>query len=87
MWSWLTSNWGWITKNFGEDKSYDLYPRHAGRIFATNEWLDKYNDFFLPMKKEISLKRNIEIGVQEITSRIKWRKRDTKKLETWNISD
>jgi aminopeptidase N len=83
MWKWLVSNWTWIAKNFGDDKSYDHFPRHAGRIFATEKWLKEYNDFFGPMKNEVSLKRNIEIGVHEITSRILWRKRDTIKLEKW----
>jgi aminopeptidase N len=85
-WSWFTKNWVWIVENFGSDKSFDNYPRFAGRVFGTEAWLAKYNEFFEPLKSEIALKRNIEIGAQEITARIAWRKRDEKSLDNWLAS-
>jgi aminopeptidase N len=82
-WKWLTSNWKWIEKNFGSDKSYDNYPRYSASAFSTNDWLKEYKAFFGPLKKEPSLTRNIELGTEEIKTRIAWQKRDGKKLVTW----
>lgn len=82
-WNWLTKNWNWIEENFGTDKSYDNYPRFAGRVFSSQKWLDKYNGFFEPLKSEVSLKRNIEIGAEEIKTRIAWRIRDEQALKDW----
>jgi len=82
-WAWFTKNWPWIEENFGSDKSFDNYPRYAGRVFSTQKWLDTYNEFFEPLKVEISLKRNIEVGFEEISSRIAWRIRDEQALKDW----
>lgn len=82
-WNWFVSNWQWIEENFGSDKSYDHYPRYAGRVFSTQKWLDKYNDFFEPLKSEVSLKRNIELGAKEIESRIRWSERDGEQFSDW----
>lgn len=82
-WNWFTNNWTWIEENFGSDKSYDHYPRYAGRVFSTQAWLDKYIAFFEPLKSEVSLKRNIELGVEEISARITWRQRDEQALKDW----
>lgn len=82
-WNWFLSNWKWIERNFSSDKSYDHYPRYAGRVFSTQKWLDKYIAFFEPLKTEVSLKRNIEIGVEDIQSRITWRNRDEAQFAKW----
>jgi aminopeptidase N len=82
-WNWFTNNWTWIEENFGSDKSYDNYPRYAGRVFSTQKWLDKYIAFFEPLKTEVSLKRNIELGIEEIGARIVWRERDEQALKDW----
>lgn len=82
-WNWFTANWSWIEENFGSDKSYDHYPRYAGRVFSTQKWLNKYIAFFEPLKAEVSLRRNIEIGIEEISSRITWRERDEQALKRW----
>ncbi|MFO0882476.1 MAG: M1 family metallopeptidase [Candidatus Saccharimonadales bacterium] len=82
-WNWFTKNWPWIVENFGSDKSFDNYPRFAGRVFGTEAWLTKYNTFFEPLKSEIALRRNIEIGAEEIKARIAWKQRDEQALEQW----
>ena len=82
-WNWFVKNWPWIVEHFGTDKSFDGYPRYIGRIFSTKQELDKYVMFFEPLKSEIALKRNIEIGSQEISDRIAWRERDEKALTDW----
>lgn len=82
-WDWLTSNWHWIEENFASDKSYDNYPRYAASVFSTNEWQKAYVDFFTPQMKVTALKRNIELGIEEIAGRVDWRERDEALLVTW----
>ncbi|MCB9839886.1 M1 family metallopeptidase [Candidatus Nomurabacteria bacterium] len=82
-WKWLTSNWAWIEKMFASDKSYDNYPRYAASTFNNAEWLERYQQFFGPMKKIVALKRNIVLGELEIKNRIKWASRDQQKLIDW----
>lgn len=82
-WKWLTRNWSWIEKSFASDKSYDNYPRYAASTFNNQEWLEKYQQFFGPKKNIVALKRNIKLGELEIKNRIKWAKRDQKKLVKW----
>lgn len=82
-WNWFTKNWPWIEQNFGSDKSFDLYPRYAGRVFTSQKWLDKYIEFFEPLKSEIALRRNIEIGVEEIRARVDWCNRDESHMKAW----
>lgn len=82
-WRWLTSNWGWIEKSFASDKSYDNLPRYSAGAFATDEWLKEYKAFFGPKKKIPALTRNIVMGEADIKAKIKWTKRDHKKLVKW----
>ena len=79
MWEWLTKNWdGWIHETFGSDKSYDMLPRYAASAFGVQEELDKYKAFFLPYTKDVSIKRAIEVGVEDIQARVLWHDRDAK---------
>lgn len=82
-WEWMTSNWAWIEENFASDKSYDNYPRYAASVFSTIEWQKAYTDFFTPQLEVTALKRNIELGVEEISGRVAWRERDEMKLVNW----
>lgn len=75
-WQWILEEWPWIESNFGNDKSYDNYPRYAASIFATQEWLERYRTFFEPMIDEPALSRVIEVGIVDIASRAAWRDRD-----------
>jgi aminopeptidase N len=82
-WEWMTSNWSWIEENFASDKSYDNYPRYSASVFSTSEWQKAYTDFFSPQLEVTALKRNIELGIEEISSRVAWRERDEAKLVIW----
>lgn len=82
-WNWLTSNWEWIETNFASDKSYDHYPRYAASVFSTKKWQKAYAAFFEPLKDEPALKRNIDLGLEEISARVSWRVRDERKLARW----
>ena len=85
-WRWLTTNWEWITKVFAQDKSYDNYPRYAGAIFSTDEWLAAYQTHFQPLATIPSLARNIDLGTKDIQAKIAWRQRDQQRVEDWLIT-
>ncbi len=75
-WQWMVTNWDWIEKTFGSDKSYDNYPRYAGAVLGTDEWLERYKSFFEPMMTQPALERTIRMGLTDIASRASWRARD-----------
>lgn len=75
-WNWMETEWPWIEKTYSNDKSYDYMPRYAASVCNTEEWAQKYREFFEPKADQIVLKRNILIGIEEIQNRISWLKRD-----------
>ena len=70
VFDWLTSNWEKVKKMSG-DKSLDYYPTYIARLARTTDELNKYQDFFGPMRNDLSLKRAISIGENEIKARIR----------------
>ena len=70
MWQWGRDNWHWMEETFGGDKSYDAFPRYVAVCLTTNEQLQEYKDFFVPLMDQIALKRNIELGIVELSSKI-----------------
>lgn len=68
--SWLTDNWELIRKT-GGDKTLSDYPMLISRVARTDEELKKFIDFFGPMKDDPALARAVQIGENEIKSRIK----------------
>lgn len=72
-WQWLVKNWGWVETKYGNDKSFDSFPRYAANAFSRADDLEKYKEFFEPKKSEAALTRIIELGIAEIEGRIKWR--------------
>jgi aminopeptidase N len=80
-WEWMVSNWDWIVETYSNDKSYDMLPRYAATACNTEKQAKRYSDFFLPKTNEVPLKRNIEIGVEEISSRVTWLDRDVKSVQ------
>jgi len=75
-WDWLRNEWPWIEKTFGDDKSYDYFPRYAASAFSTQQLLDEYKAFFGPMQDQPALTRNITMGVEELENRVAWLARD-----------
>lgn len=75
-WQWMVDNWQWIVDTYAQDKSYDMLPRYAATAANTQAQADRYRDFFASKTDEIALKRNIEIGLEEIASRVEWLQRD-----------
>jgi len=82
-WEWLISEWDWITETFAQDKSYDSYPRYAGAVFSSPDWLTRYQQHFDSLRHLPSLARNIELGTKDIEAKIIWRKRDEANVAAW----
>jgi aminopeptidase N len=82
-WQWMEQNWSWIEKTYDHDKSYDDYPRYSASICNTNLWAKKYAAFFKPKEKELTLKRNILIGLSEIATRVAWLERDLESVKSF----
>ncbi|MBC7459372.1 M1 family metallopeptidase [Candidatus Saccharibacteria bacterium] len=81
-WQWGRNNWGWMLTTFAGDKSYDRFPRYVASCLMTTEHLQEYKDFFIPLSDQISLKRNIELGIVELGSKIDHIKRDSAAVKT-----
>lgn len=75
-WEWFVTNWEWIEETYSQDKSYDMFPRYAASMVNTKAWAKKYMSFFKPKEKELLLKRNIAMGLEEIAARVEWLERD-----------
>ena len=80
-WQWMVDNWNWIERTYAHDKSYDIFPRAAAGICNTEVWAEKYRQLFEPKQDQIELKRNIAIGLSEITTRVAWLKRDLQSVQ------
>jgi len=77
MWQWVQDEWGWITEKFAGDSHYDMFPRYAAGGLVTTDQLQQYRDFFTPMLSNVSLKRNIQLGITEIEGRVALIERDS----------
>jgi aminopeptidase N len=75
-WRWGRDNWDWLVETFGGDKSYDSFPRYIAVCLMTAEQLEEYKAFFNPMRDQVALKRNIEVGILELGGKIEHIARD-----------
>lgn len=75
-WQWIEKNWQWIENTYKDEATYDGWPRYAASVCNTKEWLKRYEAFFGPKREQIALKRNIDIGIEEISNRVEWLRRD-----------
>lgn len=82
-WQWLVDNWDWVIKQFGGSKSYDDFARYTATLFNSDQHLKQYREFFEPKANDPALKRAIKIGVNEITAKNEWRKRDQVAVTEW----
>lgn len=82
-WQWMEDNWQWVIDTYKSDKSYDNFPRYGAMICSTPEWEAKYRAFFEPKMNETALKRNIQIGFEEIAGRIAWLQRDLPTVQAY----
>jgi aminopeptidase N len=75
-WSWIRDHWIWVQKTFGGDKSYDIFPRYIASSLVNAQQLSEYEAFFEPYKNDVALRRNIEVGITELRSRVALLERD-----------
>jgi aminopeptidase N len=80
-WNFMTGEWAWIEKTYSNDKSYDYMPRYAAGGCNTPEYATRFRDFFEPKLDQVVLKRNIQIGIEEIDNRVKWLQRDLSHIQ------
>jgi len=76
MWQWVQDEWNWIDEKFSGDSHYDMFPRYVASGLVTDKHLQQYRDFFNPLLSNVSLKRNIQLGITEIEGRVELIKRD-----------
>ena len=80
-WQWMVDNWQWLEDTFSNDKSYDYLPRYAATCVTTREYETKYREFFEPKTNQPLLRRNIELGIEEISTRLAWLERDLSEVQ------
>jgi aminopeptidase N len=82
-WEWLVGNWQWLEDTFKNDKSYDYLPRYAASAVNTREYQQKFRDLFENKQDQLSLKRNIQLGLEEIETRVSWLERDLPSVQAF----
>jgi len=82
-WEWMVTNWQWLEDTFKNDKSYDYLPRYAASCVNTREYQQKFRDLFESKQDQVLLKRNIQLGFEEIETRVSWLERDIASVQTF----
>lgn len=76
MWQWVQNEWPWIDKTFSDEAHFDMFPRYIASGLLTEQQLEQYRSFFTPLLDNLTLKRNIQLGITELKGRIALMKRD-----------
>ncbi|MFZ1301247.1 MAG: hypothetical protein WAQ27_01545, partial [Candidatus Microsaccharimonas sp.] len=76
MLQWVQDEWPWLEENFSDDPHFDMFPRYVASGALTEAHLKSYRDFFTPLLDNITLKRNIKLGITEIEGRVALIERD-----------
>ncbi len=76
-WQWMRDSWQWITETFGDDKSFDRFPRYAAGRLMTREQLKEYTQFFAPLRNDLSLTRTIDMGIRDLEGKIELIERES----------
>ncbi|MFY9227843.1 MAG: M1 family metallopeptidase [Candidatus Microsaccharimonas sp.] len=76
VWQWTQDNWDWIENLYKGDSHFDAVPRYIASSLITPTQLAEYTAFFTPLKKLPALRRNIEIGIGELTGKVELTERD-----------
>jgi len=75
-WKWMVNNWTWLEETFKNDKGFDFLPRYTATCVNTREYQQKFRDLFEDKQDQLLLKRNIQLGFEEIETRLNWLERD-----------
>ena len=84
-WHWMRDNWAWIEEVYARDKSFDYYPRIVANTFNTRKRMEEYKTFFEPLKHWKQLVRNIDMGVEELETRVAWLERDVAAVKAFFV--
>jgi len=82
-WDWMVANWQWLEDTFKNDKSYDYLPRYAASCVNTPEYAQQFRDLFESKQDQVLLKRNIQLGFEEIATRVAWLERDLEGIQNF----
>ena len=80
-WQHLVDNFVWFDKVLGPSKAYDYLPVYCAGVITTEDWQQRYVDFFTPLLSNKAMEKNIKIGMADIEARVAWRKRDEAKIK------
>jgi len=73
---WIQDEWKWVEDTFRDDSHFDAIPRYVASALVTDDQLQQFRQFFTPLRDNHALRRNIDIGITEIESRLSLIKRD-----------
>lgn len=71
VWDWARTNWEWIKDSLGGDMSFDKFVIYPASHFKTKVRLTEFKDFFQPQLDDMAISRNIVMGINEITAKLK----------------
>lgn len=80
-WEWLKSNWDARSEELGGPKTQPYFIRVTSSSLTTENWNDKFESFFGPMKNSPALKRDISVAKSQLKYNIAWRKREETRLK------
>lgn len=86
-WQWMADNWAWIEETYKHDKSYDYFPRYAASCVNTPEYAEKFHALFDGKLEQPLLARNIQVGSEEIATRLAWLTRDLNSMQSFFNKD
>lgn len=81
VWTWARENWSWLKATFAGDMSYADFVSGAASCLKTEKGLEEFKTFYEPELSDLALKREIEMGLREIRSRIDRIAKNKGKLE------
>jgi aminopeptidase N len=76
MWQWIQNEWQWLETTFSEDSHFDMFPRYIASGLVKSDHLQEYKTFFEPLSSNLTLKRNIQLGITELEGRVALIERD-----------
>lgn len=82
-WKWFKANFDFLKETFKTDKSYGYFVRIIANYFDKPTELKEFKNFFEPKLEDISLKREISLGIMEINNRKNWRDKNEDSVKQW----
>lgn len=82
-WKWMVGNWDWINDIYGHDHAFERFPYYAAQAFQTDTEFVQYGQFFKGHKKNLALRKSIELGEETIKDKIDWHKRSQQAVKDW----